>query len=126
MTNTYKEDVSIQIKIYEEMRCLRCVLERLLRVADEGLFVDYQLEKFGKNYKQQEVKKNEKVNYSSVAQSGQSAGLMLVHTLINGILPIPKRVDRGNPEVTGSNPVAANANWSMSNPVGLTGCNPVI
>ena len=41
-------------KMYEEVRCLRCVLERVLRVMDEGLFVDYQMEKFGRNYKQNE------------------------------------------------------------------------
>ena len=48
MTNTYEEDAPMEDKLYEEMRCLRCVLERLLRVMDEGLFVDYQMEKFGK------------------------------------------------------------------------------
>ena len=32
----------------QEIRCLRAVLERILRVMDEGLFVDYQMEKFGK------------------------------------------------------------------------------
>lgn len=48
MTNTYPDDVSIEIKMLEETRCLRCVLERILRVMDEGLFVDYQMEKFGK------------------------------------------------------------------------------
>ena len=41
-------------KRFEELRCLRCVLERILRVMDEGLFVDYQMEKFGKNYKTRE------------------------------------------------------------------------
>ncbi len=51
MTNTYKEDATIEEKTYEEIRCLRCVLERILRVMDESLFVDYQMEKFGKNYK---------------------------------------------------------------------------
>ncbi|MHA1868076.1 MAG: hypothetical protein ACTSXD_08405 [Candidatus Heimdallarchaeaceae archaeon] len=51
MTNTYKDNAPIEEKIYEETRCLRCVLERILRVMDEGLFVDYQMEKFGKDYK---------------------------------------------------------------------------
>ena len=51
MTNTYPESASKETKIYEEMRCIRCVLERILRVMDEGLFVDYQMEKFGKDYK---------------------------------------------------------------------------
>ena len=51
MVNTYKDSDSMEIKTYEEMRCLRSVLERILRVMDEGLFVDYQMEKFGKNYK---------------------------------------------------------------------------
>ena len=32
----------------QEIKCLRAVLERILRVMDEGLFVDYQMEKFGK------------------------------------------------------------------------------
>ena len=31
----------------QEVKCLRAVLERILRVMDEGLFVDYQMEKFG-------------------------------------------------------------------------------
>jgi hypothetical protein len=53
MTNTYDDDVSMEEKMHEEVRCLRCVLERILRVMDEGLFVDYQMEKFGKDYKQQ-------------------------------------------------------------------------
>ena len=35
----------------QEIKCLRAVLERILRVMDEGLFVDYQMEKFGQiNY----------------------------------------------------------------------------
>jgi hypothetical protein len=49
--NTYSDDSPWEIKLYEEIRCLRCVNERILRVMDEGLFVDYQMEKFGKNYK---------------------------------------------------------------------------
>ena len=61
MTNTYPDNASIEEKIKEEMRCLRCVLERILRELNEGLFVDYQMEKFGKNFKgdthKKEVKK---------------------------------------------------------------------
>ena len=56
MTNTYPDDAPIEIKTYEEIRCLRCVLERILRVMDEGIFVDYQFEKFGKNYNTPEAK----------------------------------------------------------------------
>ena len=48
MTNTYPEDAPYNEKLLEEIRCLRCVMERILRVMDEGLFVDYQMEKFGK------------------------------------------------------------------------------
>ena len=52
MTNTYKTDTTeLNEKIYEELRCLRCVLERILREMSEGLFVDYQMEKFGKDFK---------------------------------------------------------------------------
>lgn len=50
--NTYDDNATLEEKTYEEIRCLRCVLERILRVMDEGLFVDYQFEKFGKDYKQ--------------------------------------------------------------------------
>jgi len=46
MTNTYTDNAPYNEKLLEETRCLRCVLERILRVMDEGLFVDYQMEKF--------------------------------------------------------------------------------
>lgn len=59
MVNTYTDNAPMEIKLYEEMRCLRCVLERVLRVMDEGLFVDYQMEKYGKDYK---TKTKEKVD----------------------------------------------------------------
>jgi cytochrome c-type biogenesis protein CcmH/NrfF len=48
MTNTYSEDAPYNEKLLEEIRCLRCVNERILRCMDESLFVDYQMEKFGK------------------------------------------------------------------------------
>lgn len=51
LVNTYPEDAPMETKMYEELRCTRSVLERILRVMDEGLFVDYQMEKYGKNYK---------------------------------------------------------------------------
>jgi hypothetical protein len=51
MVNTYPGKAPMETKLYEEMRCLRCVLERILRTMDEGLFVDYQMEKYGKDYK---------------------------------------------------------------------------
>ncbi len=57
MVNTYSDDASMETKVYEELRCTRCVLERILRVMDEGLFVDYQMEKYGKDYKTKKVKK---------------------------------------------------------------------
>jgi len=51
MVNTYPDDSPMETKLYEELRCTRSVLERILRVMDEGLFVDYQMEKYGKEYK---------------------------------------------------------------------------
>ena len=51
MTNTYKDDAPMETKIYEELRCIRCVLERILREFSEGTFVDYQMEKYGKDFK---------------------------------------------------------------------------
>ena len=56
MTNTYPDDVPKRHKMNEELRCIRCALERMLRAMDESLFVDYQMEKFGKNYKSEEMK----------------------------------------------------------------------
>ncbi len=32
---------------FQEVASLRAVLERILRVMDESMFVDYQMEKFG-------------------------------------------------------------------------------
>ncbi len=51
MVNTYSKNASMEEKMYEETRCLRSVLERVLRVMDRTEFVDYQMEKFGKDYK---------------------------------------------------------------------------
>ena len=50
MTNSYDDDAPLDFKIKEEMRCLRSVLERILRVMDRSEFIDYQMEKFGKDY----------------------------------------------------------------------------
>ena len=47
MTNTYNENDSIEYQKKEELRCIRCVLERLLRATNNKEFVDYQMEKFG-------------------------------------------------------------------------------
>ena len=58
MTNTYEKDAPMEEKLYEEMRSLRCVLERILRELNEGTFVDYQMEKFGKDFKQNRRKEN--------------------------------------------------------------------
>ena len=46
MTNTYPDDAPIEVKIHEELRVIRCAMERLMRIMDEGMFVDYQMEKF--------------------------------------------------------------------------------
>ncbi len=51
MTKTYKDNAPYDVALLEELRCLRAVMERVLRVMDEGLFVDYQMEKFGKSVK---------------------------------------------------------------------------
>ena len=55
MTNTYSDNASMEEKMYEEMRCTRCVLERLLNHLSSSAFVDYQFEKFGKDYKTEDV-----------------------------------------------------------------------
>jgi len=52
MTNTYDDNDNIEYQKKEELRCIRCVLERLLRAKYPQEFVDYQMEKFGQGYKQ--------------------------------------------------------------------------
>ena len=52
MTNTYDKNTPIDEKAVEELRLIRCLLERLLRCLNESNFVDYQLEKFGERFKQ--------------------------------------------------------------------------
>jgi hypothetical protein len=60
MTNTYTEEEKLDVKVYEELRCIRCVLERLLNHLNSSAFVDYQFEKFGKDYKTRDDKIEEK------------------------------------------------------------------
>ena len=51
MTNTYEDNDSPDYKMAEELRCIRCVLERMLHAKYPQEFVDYQMEKFGAGYK---------------------------------------------------------------------------
>ena len=46
MTNTYKDDAPYATKLLEEIRCLRCANERILRALEEAQFPGYQMEKF--------------------------------------------------------------------------------
>lgn len=57
MTNTYNEDATIEEKAKEELRLIRCLLERILRCISESNFVDYQMEKFGNKFKADTHKK---------------------------------------------------------------------
>lgn len=50
MTATYMLKASVEEKTLEELRLVRCLLERILRTMDESLFVDYQMEKFSPKY----------------------------------------------------------------------------
>jgi len=52
MVNTYEHGDDNTYKIAEELRLIRCVLERILAQYDSSAFVDYQMEKFGKDFKQ--------------------------------------------------------------------------
>jgi len=58
MTNTYKDNAPIDEKAKEELRLIRCLLERLLRCLNEANFVDYQMEKFGERFKNDKSKNN--------------------------------------------------------------------
>ena len=51
MTTTYEVNESYESKMAEELRCIRALLERFLRHFAPEEFVDYQMEKFGKDYK---------------------------------------------------------------------------
>jgi hypothetical protein len=46
MTNTYHENADTMDKVAEELRLIRCVLERMLALQNGASFVDYQHEKF--------------------------------------------------------------------------------
>lgn len=46
MTDTYSKDAPYQEKISEELRLIRCLLERFMRAHPDFDFPDYQLEKF--------------------------------------------------------------------------------
>lgn len=50
MINTYTNDWTPEAKIAEELRLIRCILERQLSFNFPKAFVDYQMEKFGSNY----------------------------------------------------------------------------
>lgn len=47
MTNTYEDTAPNELKKIEELRCIRCVLERILMYKYPAGFNDYQMEKFG-------------------------------------------------------------------------------
>lgn len=51
MTNTYNEFAPNDVRVAEELRLIRCLIERTLRLKNEAMFVDYQMEKFGADYK---------------------------------------------------------------------------
>ncbi len=51
MTNTYPEDEKPLVKIAEELRLIRCILERRLNDDKPNIFLDYQMEKFGTGFK---------------------------------------------------------------------------
>lgn len=55
MTNTYRDDAPIFEKILEELRLIRCCLERWVMV--HGNYSDYQKEKFFgvKNFEEKEI-----------------------------------------------------------------------
>ena len=46
MTNTYDDNVGTYVKIAEELRLIRCILERELALHNGASFKDYQFEKF--------------------------------------------------------------------------------
>lgn len=47
MTNTYPDNAPTEDKVVEELRLIRCILERWLQVkVSRQEFVDYQHEKF--------------------------------------------------------------------------------
>lgn len=58
MTNTYLDNAPLDVKTFEELRCLRCVLERLLTSLDPVGFKDYQLEKFSGSAEARAIQRN--------------------------------------------------------------------
>jgi hypothetical protein len=58
MTNTYPDDAPYATKLLEEIRCLRCVNERILRALEEAQFPGYQMEKFSGSSEARDLLKN--------------------------------------------------------------------
>lgn len=51
MTNTYPPNATVEEKKLEELRLIRCILERRLMADNPIEYRDYQMEKFGPEYK---------------------------------------------------------------------------
>ena len=68
MTNTYPDDAPMDVKTFEELRCLRCVMERLLTSFDPAGFADYQMEKFSGSSEARAIARNLE-NKSGFAES---------------------------------------------------------
>ena len=58
MVNTYTDSATSDERIAEELRLIRCILERWLNFSFPKAFLDYQMEKFGKDYKIEVEKKS--------------------------------------------------------------------
>jgi hypothetical protein len=58
MTNTYADDAEYKTKLLEEIRCLRCANERILRALSEAQFPGYQMEKFSGSAEERKLAKN--------------------------------------------------------------------
>jgi len=71
MTNTYKDDVPYEVKVLEEIRCIRCVNERILRAMEEAQFPGYQMEKFSGSAESRNLCADLLVEFSNIRKESE-------------------------------------------------------
>jgi hypothetical protein len=82
MTNTYDNNAPLNVKIYEELRLIRCLHERILRAINESQFPEYQMKKFSGNAESRsELRKQ--LNFINREEESESVNIEIYKSLKN-------------------------------------------
>ena len=87
MKDPYPIDAPMEKKVYEELRCLRCVLERILKRLDEKEFVYYTAEKL---HKKLPLSKEEMALVDELTDKSKDLWAAIVEVLEMGEPPKPE------------------------------------